>query len=170
MTNSLDYTKTVSINNSSDKVFSALTKHISKWWSENFEGKAEAVNDEFTVRFGDTFKTIRIINVEKDKQVGWLCIDQHLEMPPGFPPLTNKKEWVGNKIVWEIDPAQEKCALKLTHFGLTPEVECWGVCETGWDQSLKSLVAFVEHGKGAPFQQLDQEHLERAIDHQEKRR
>jgi hypothetical protein len=168
MVSTKDYHKALHVKTTPTLLFEAITKHIANWWSENYQGSAQAVGEEFTVRFGATFKTIKISAIEKNKKVSWLCIDQHMEMPPGISPLKNKREWVGNTITWEIEVNGAGSILRHTHIGLTPEVECWGVCETGWDQTLKSIAAFVETGKGMPFEQLDKEHLDRALEHQRK--
>jgi hypothetical protein len=169
MENKQDYQKTLLVKTTPTLLFDAITKHIDKWWSENYQGVARSKDDEFTVTFGATFKTIRISFVEENKKVSWLCIDQYIEMPPGISPLKNKREWVGQTITWEIEADGKGSILKHMHIGLTPQVECWGVCETGWDQTLKSLTSFLETGKGMPFEQLDKEHLDRALEHQRKR-
>jgi hypothetical protein len=52
--------------------------------------------------------------------------------------------------------------LTLVHEGLTPESECWSVCEPGWDQTVQSLVLLLETGTGRPFAHLDEAHLARA--------
>ena len=157
-----NYTKLIEINNPSTEVFMALTEQIQDWWSKNYEGSASKVNDQFTVRFGNTFKTMRIESIEPNKEVVWRCIDQHLEMPEGMEQLNNKREWVGNKLIWSIESRNLGTDLKLIHEGLTPEVECWGVCEQGWDQSLQSLKSLLSSGKGSPFEQLDEQHLQKA--------
>lgn len=161
-----NYHKKVKVNATPKQVFEAVTKSINEWWSENFQGRAEKEGDEFTARFGATFKTMRITFVEENRKIIWLCIDQHIETPPGIAPLNNKQEWVGNNIVWEIEEEATGSIIKHTHIGLTPDVECWGVCETGWDQTLKSLASLLDTGTGMPFEQLDEEHMERALEHQ----
>lgn len=165
-----DYHKKVKVEASPTLVFEAITKRINEWWSEDYQGTAEKEGNEFTVRFGATFKTMLIKSVVKNRKVIWLCIDQHIETPPGIAPLSNKREWVGNEIVWEIESDEKGSLLTHTHVGLTPEVECWGVCETGWDQTLKSLASLLATGRGMPFEQLDEEHMDRALEYQKKKR
>ncbi len=72
-----DFETSLVIKNSPREVFETITSRIPEWWSTDFEGAASKENDEFTVRFGNTFKTMRIEAVEPDKLVVWRCIDQH---------------------------------------------------------------------------------------------
>lgn len=109
---------------------------------------------------------MRITNIVTNKKVEWQCINQQIETPPGIPPLKNKKEWVGNTILWEITETESLTILNMTHYGLTPMVECYGICEQGWNQSLESIDKLIKNGTGMPFVQLDEEHLKKAINYQ----
>ncbi len=157
-----NYQNSITVTSAPHEIFEAITQRIPEWWSRDFHGEAKNKEDEFTVRFGPTFKTIRITNVVADKLVEWLCIDQHIEMPPGMKPIKNPSEWVGNKIIWEISPNDTGSTLTHSHIGLTPEVECWAVCEQGWNQTLQSISQLLTTGCGKPFIQLDDEHLTKA--------
>ena len=148
---------------SPEQIYHALTTRISDWWSSEFEGSALHPGDVFTVRFGSTFKTMRIEEANPCRKVVWLCTNQRIDMPEGMKPLVNPAEWVGQKIHWEILAAEDGSVLKFFHEGLTPEVECWAVCESGWDQTLDSLVKLLDCGTGQPFQVLDSGHLKRAM-------
>lgn len=141
------------------QVYRALTQRIPEWWSSDFEGLAAQLGDEFTVRFGDTFKTLRISTATPFEQVDWLCVGQRIVLPEGMTPLRNESEWVGQTIRWTLRPEGPGTAISFYHEGLTPESECWAVCEPGWDQTLESLVLLLETGAGRPFKHLDDEHL-----------
>jgi len=42
--------------------------------------------------------------------------------------------------------------LRFDHEGLRPELECYGICEKGWDHFLKhSLKNYAETGQSEPF-------------------
>lgn len=163
--NTKDYQRSMHISSTPDKVFEGITQRIPEWWSKDYKGAAKDKGDEFTVRFGSTFKTMRITDVIENKKVEWLCIDQLIEMPDGMQPLKNKQEWVGNKIIWEVEQNDKDTILKFKHVGLTPEVECWSVCEPGWEQTLKSFTELLHSGAGKPFDMLDDEHLAKAKQH-----
>lgn len=157
------YSRSMLLPSSAAAVFDAITRRIPDWWSRGFIGSASKADDEFTVRFGPTFKTIRILKASEPTDVTWLCIAQQIVMPDGMTPLKNPSEWVGHTISWHMAQEADDCRLTLTHIGLTPESECWVVCEPGWDQTLKSLEKFLLDGFGHPFQVLDQEHLAQAL-------
>jgi hypothetical protein len=144
------------------KVYGAITGKIAEWWSADFHGHSSEPGDEFTVRFGNTFKTMRVLSTIANEYVQWECIDQHIEMPEPMAALTNPREWVGNRISWNISNNGDTTLLRFCHEGLNSSSECWSVCEPGWDQTLYSLRELLRTGKGRPFVQLDQEHLERA--------
>lgn len=157
-----DFQTSLSVKKPIMEVFAAITKMIPKWWSMDYEGAADQVGNEFTVRFGNTFKTMRIESVSLNKEIVWRCVDQHLEMPGGMEQLTNKREWVGNKLIWKFSQTEDITTIHFTHEGLAPNVECWSVCEQGWDQTFISLKNLLVTGKGNPFVVLDKEHLRKA--------
>jgi hypothetical protein len=160
------YSRSILLRSSAEAVFNAITQRIPDWWSREFTGSASKADDEFTVRFGPTFKTMKISKASEPTDVTWLCIAQQIVMPDGLTPLKNPSEWVGNTISWHIAREADECRLTLTHIGLTPESECWVVCEPGWDQTMKSLEKFLLDGCGQPFQALDEEHLAQALSKQ----
>jgi limonene-1,2-epoxide hydrolase len=63
---------------------------------------------------------------------------------------------LGEGIVMRVDELAElgpdECELSFRHLGLAPELDCYDVCERGWDRFLgSSLVAYVERGSGMRF-------------------
>ncbi len=53
--------------------------HVSEWWTKNFEGNSEKLNDIFTVHFGETFATFQVIEVVPNKKIVWQVIDCYLD-------------------------------------------------------------------------------------------
>ncbi len=97
-----DYSNTILLPCPAATTFDAITCRIPDWWSLDFDGASAREGDEFTVRFGETFKTMRIESVAENTAVTWLCVDQRIVMPEGLKPLKNPAEWVGNLIRWTI--------------------------------------------------------------------
>ncbi|MBS1496134.1 MAG: hypothetical protein JSU03_14340 [Bacteroidetes bacterium] len=79
----------------------------------------------------------------------WIVTDSLIDLPA----LKNKTEWINTKIVWEIADRSNFTTLKLTHFGLTPQVECYEICIAGWGQFTNSLTDFINTGVGKPFRE-----------------
>jgi Activator of Hsp90 ATPase homolog 1-like protein len=118
---------------------------VSKWWTENIEGRSEKLNDIFTVRFGETFVTFKITELVPDQKLVWLVTDCNLHW------LQDKKEWKGTKISFELSGEKNMTQISFTHIGLTPGIECFNDCRKGWDQYIKdSLFRLITEGKGLP--------------------
>ena len=118
---------------------------VSEWWATNFQGKSRNLNDIFTVRFGDTFVTFKIVEAVPDKKVVWQVTDSYLSW------LNDKTEWNGTQIVWEISSHNHATQVEMTHVGLVPGIECYDDCKVGWDSYIeKSLSKFLAENKGRP--------------------
>jgi len=134
------------------KIYDALTKSISAWWSEMFEGSAEQQGETFTIRFGSqVFKTMLIEELVSGKKVVWRVVDAVIDLPD----LANKSEWIYTYIVWDIFSTDRGTVLELTHVGLNSDMECYAVCVAGWESFLYSFEKFVNTGVGAPFRLAD---------------
>ncbi|MDF2433285.1 MAG: hypothetical protein JWP44_2916 [Mucilaginibacter sp.] len=118
---------------------------VSEWWTENLEGNSNNLDDVFTVTFGETFATLKIIEFEPNKKVVWLVSDCNLQW------LKDKKEWVNTKLIWEISTENNATQISMTHLGLVPTVECYSDCEKGWNFYIKeSLFKLLTEQKGVP--------------------
>jgi len=118
---------------------------IDKWWNENLEGSSTNVGDSFKVTFGKTNKTFKITETIPGNKIVWLVTDCHM------PWLSNITEWTGTTVVWNIEKIGESTQITLTHIGLTPNIECYGQCESGWNYYIKdSLLKLLTEGAGQP--------------------
>jgi len=143
-----NFKKTLDFQATDEMVFHALTNSITKWWTEMFEGASNKQGQTFTIRFGsNVFKTMTVEELLPSKKVVWNVTDSLIDIPE----LKNKTEWINTKIVWEIFSHDNKTELHLTHFGLTPTVECYNICEGGWHNFTDSLTEFINTGIGKPF-------------------
>lgn len=145
-----NYTNTIEVKATAEKVFNALSHKIFLWWSEMFEGSSAQTEDVFTIRFGaDIHKTMRVKEAIPDTKMIWHVEDSLIALPE----LKNQKEWIGTTIVWEIEQNGENTKIKITHLGLSPDIECYDICSNGWVQFLGSLKLFLETGKGTPYRE-----------------
>ena len=141
-----DYTKELEVNTKPHLVFKAITCQIDKWWTIH-SNKAASLNDNLTVKFGETtIKEMKITEVKENESLVWEVTKAHIDIKE----LSKKDEWVGTKIKWTISPTESGSKISFIHQGLTPLFECYDACEGGWNYFLDSLKSFLNTGKGTP--------------------
>ena len=136
--NTQDYHKSITTTVSAEEAFTKISS-VSTWWTANFKGSAKNLNDVFTLRFGerDTV-TLQVVEVVPHKKWVWLVTDCHMLW------LKDTTEWKNTHIVFEISEGNHQTRIDMTHVGLVPGVECYNVCEGGWNRHLKDLTAWLE--------------------------
>ena len=144
----MNYQNSLVTNAAQSEILAALTTQIPDWWTEDFSGSAKNDGDEFTVRFGNTFKTF-VVTQLTPTGVSWKCMDSYIDMPN----LNKKDEWKGTTIQWLIDSDGQQNRLQLIHEGLTPEIECFDVCQQGWISFLASPKNWLDTKEGQPYKQ-----------------
>ena len=82
---------------------------VNGWWAKNFTGKAEKLNDKFSVHFDETFVDFKISELVPNKKVVWKVTDCNLHW------IKAKKEWKGTEVVFEI--SERKMPARMTSDG-----------------------------------------------------
>ena len=112
---------------------------VSDWWTRGFTGTSSKKGDRFTVRFGDTFVDFQVAESTPTTRIVWEATDCNLAW------ITDKKEWKGTRVVWDLAAKDGVTEVSMTHFGLVPSAECYDNCKPGWDfyvtRSLQKLLA-----------------------------
>jgi len=140
-----DYTTTITVNATAQEAFQGINS-VTKWWTENLEGRSQKLDDEFTVQFGDVHvSTQKLVEVIPNKKVVWLVTDSNLNF------IEDKHEWTGTKVSFEIFEKDKETQIRFTHLGLAPKVECFDACSNAWGQYIQqSLSGLINTGKGHP--------------------
>jgi hypothetical protein len=134
----------ITVNVPQREVISKINR-VDKWWAKDFSGKAEKLNDKFTIRFGSTFVDFEISELVSNKKVVWKVTNCFL------PWLKNKTEWNNTVVVYEVSSANGSTKINFTHVGLVPNLECYEQCENGWTRFVTvSLPKYLETGVGLP--------------------
>jgi hypothetical protein len=137
-----NYQRTIIVDASAKEAMKKISQ-VNLWWKKDFAGSAEKLNDKFTVPFGEpSFVDFVVSEFVPDKKMVWKVIDCYL------PWFNDKKEWNDTEVVFRLLEENNKTKIDFIHIGLVPEIECYDVCEKGWDGHItESLVKFINEGK-----------------------
>ena len=140
-----DFTTTLLVDQSPKEVFHAVINPRG-WWSEEIEGNTEMLDDEFDYHFEDIhICKMKLTEVVPNQKVVWLVLENYFKF------TKDTTEWTGTTISFEISEKNGKTQLVFTHHGLTPEYECYDICNDGWTNYIQhSLASLVKTGKGTP--------------------
>jgi uncharacterized protein YndB with AHSA1/START domain len=130
-------------------VYAALTttEGLRAWWTRECEGSTE-VDGVLHFRFGATYKDMRIERLEPGREVRWQCTLARIAADS----VARKDEWVGTHLVFRMsDAGQGRTRLDFEHIGLVPSLECYSLCDKGWQYFLGSLQQYLETGEGTPY-------------------
>ncbi|TKC65544.1 SRPBCC domain-containing protein [Pedobacter hiemivivus] len=143
--NTPDFTTTILVDQSPKAAFDAIN-NVRGWWSDEIEGQTEKLNDEFDYHYQDVHRCkMRLIEVIPEKKVVWLVLDNYFKF------TEDKSEWIGTKVIFEIEKKDNKTQIRVTHQGLVPEYECFDICVNAWTQYVQqSLFNLITKGKGEP--------------------
>ena len=140
-----DFTTTLLVDASPEKVFNAIT-NVRGWWSEEITGGTEKRNDVFDYHYRDVHRCkIRLTEVVPGQKVVWHVLDNYFSF------TEDKSEWIDTHVIFDISRKDDKTQLKVTHQGLVPEYECYEICENAWTGYIQdSLKDLITKGKGKP--------------------
>ncbi|HLO37745.1 MAG TPA: hypothetical protein VK173_04610 [Lacibacter sp.] len=142
-----DYNTNITVDKTVEETFNAIN-NICGWWSTDFEGSSGQQDDVFTVRFGDTFITMKVIELIPYSKIVWKVVDSWKHWMK-----SNNTEWIGTSLIFEIAEGEDKTSVQFTHIGLVPVLDCFEVCTEAWSGYItNSLRNLINTGKGQPTQ------------------
>jgi hypothetical protein len=141
-----NFSTVIEVSQSPEEVFSCIS-NVPKWWSKDYQGDSKHLNDEFIIHHPmQHHSKQRLVEVIPNKKIVWLITESTLYWLQG-----NKEEWKNTRIIFDIESANEGTILHFTHEGLTPDKECFSMCEKGWSIVINEwLHHFITHGAESP--------------------
>ena len=147
---STSYTREIIVSTTPSAAYRALTNGFDKWWTTSCNPISEP-GDRITFRFGSTYWVMRANSLVPDNFVELECLEAH-HVHEGLP-LSILNEWEGTRLRWQIQKHGEKTKIIFVHAGLVPSLDCYEVCEQGWDNFfVSSLKQYLDTGEGSPFE------------------
>ena len=144
------YIREIIVSSTPGAAYKALTTDFDKWWTTGCNPISQT-GDKITFRFGPTYWVMCANCLVPDNYVELECIEAH-HVHDGLP-ASILNEWKGSKLKWEIQKQDKKTKIVLVHEGLKPSLECYEVCEQGWDYFfVNSLKKYLDTGEGSPFE------------------
>lgn len=140
-----NYTSTILVNQNPETSFESI-KNFRGWWSEEIEGSTGTLGETFFYHYQDVHLCkVKLIEEIPNQKLVYLVTDNEFSF------VEDKTEWINTHLVFELTEKGNQTQIKFTHEGLTPEDECYQVCEDAWGNYIQnSLKDLIETGKGSP--------------------
>jgi hypothetical protein len=140
-----DFSTAILVDQSPVEAFNAINNPRG-WWSEEIKGSTNKLNAEFDYHYEDLHRSkMKITEMIPGQKVVWHVVENY------FAFTKDKKEWTGTNIVFDISKKGDKTQIRMTHQGLTPDYECFEICQDAWSTYIqKSLRNLITTGKGEP--------------------
>src|SRR5262245_60644369 len=106
-----DFTTTLLLDATPDQVFAAINQ-VRGWWSEQLVAPAARLGAEFELRYKDLHEsTHRITELVPGKKIVWETVKAAINF------VSDKSEWNGTTVVFELHERGEQTELVFTHVG-----------------------------------------------------
>lgn len=114
------------------------------WWSDSIEGRTDVIGGTWRYHFRDVHRCEIKTTELAPGRVVWHVLSNEFNF------VADKSEWVDTHVVFDITPKGNGTELRFTHVGLTPDDECYEVCENAWGTYVGSLKSLIATGRGFP--------------------
>ena len=144
-----DFTMTMLVDATPAQVFDAIN-NVRGWWSEEIDGATDALGATFEFHYKELHRsTHRITEMVRGERIVWQTVTASINF------VTDKTEWDGTRVVFDIARKGDRTELRFTHVGLVPAIQCYGDCSGAWGYHLGSLRELIETGTGRPYRAGD---------------
>lgn len=134
-------TATFAVKKSESEVFNSI-RNFRGWWSEDIEGNTDRLNETFFYHHKDTHLCkMKLIESVPGKKLIYEVVENQFNF------VKDQSEWVGTKLIFDINRKGDNTEVTFTHEGLVPEYECYQVCNDAWSGYINnSLKRYIETG------------------------
>ena len=135
-----DFAATIKVSRPPAAVRAALTSTdaLTAWWTP-VTGDGEQ-GGELAFAFGGIeAPTVMRVDEASTDRVAWTCVSSGVAA-----------DWIGTEISYTLEALNSGTVIFFRHQGLTPALECFDMCYSGWTHYVQSLAQFVETGIGMP--------------------
>ena len=141
-------TATITVDRSPEQAFAAINDPRG-WWSQTITGVTDEVGAEWEYRVeGIHYSKIRVEELVPGERVVWRVVEGWLSF------IEDTTEWDDTEIRFDISQDSGGTRVRFTHVGITPDVECYEVCNTAWGSYIgNSLNRLIATGVGDPNQE-----------------
>jgi len=139
----LNYSTAIQVEQTAEEVFNLIC-NVPEWWSKDFSGKSSNLHDEFVIDHPNQhYSRQRVIEFVPYQSMVWLVTESRLNWLKN-----NDQEWTNTEMEFQISSAENKVRIQFTHKGLSPEKECYSMCEQGWNMVIREwLYHYLTTGK-----------------------
>lgn len=138
-----DYESTIEVPVNRHAAYRAITEEMSEWWTE-MSGRFTKKGDRATASFPDgTTWSFEAVTMQPDRMVELACYHANHVHPVTTDEM--RDEWEGTTLQFGLQDSGEGTQIRFRHKGLTPNMNCYELCSTGWDHFFAaSLKKYLE--------------------------
>ncbi len=139
-----NYTTTIHCPVSAEQAYRAISEEMSSWWTP-MSGLFKDVGDKARTDFGgDSYWVFTAKTLNSPNLIELECVESRMIMDI----LDDPGEWLGTILRFEISGSDASAEIVFTHLGLNQEMQCFEVCEAGWNHYIPGSLRDYLHGEG----------------------
>ncbi|OUR74593.1 hypothetical protein A9Q78_00210 [Methylophaga sp. 41_12_T18] len=125
------YEKTITTVASAECVYKVITQEMSYWWTPMSDNITK-LGDRTIAKFEDgTTWSFEVITLDENKLITMRCYEANHIHPVTSPEM--RTEWENTLLKFEITNTHKGTSIHFSHIGLTPTLNCYDICCSGWD-------------------------------------
>ena len=143
-----NYTVKITCPLSLERIYDAITKHMSDWWtpmSAPFLKVGDIAKTDFG---GEAYWVFESTTLKHPSLIELTCLESNF-LHPTMGGRHTREEWLNTTLKFELQKDQNGTVIHFTHIGLTPELECYEICKGGWDHYIIGSLSRYLNGKNA---------------------